>query len=151
MRRHARHALGFTIIEVLTVVAIVGILAAIALPAYFDSITRGKLIDGTMRLGDYRAQMEKWFLDNRDFRTNPPAGATCGIPPPPPGPGDPFVLSSTCTATTYTLTATGRPAGGMAAGFTFVIDQANQRSSTGAGGWVGSATCWAVRKNGACQ
>ena len=32
-----------------------------------------------------------------------------------------------------------------------VIDQANQRSSTGAGGWVGSATCWAVRKNGACQ
>ena len=150
MRCSAQRSTGFTIIEVMITVGIVAILAAVALPAYQDSVTRGKLIDGTVKLGDYRSQLEKWFLDNRDFRSNPPAGNLCGIPPPPANPKDPFALGSTCTQTTYTLWADGQVAGGMS-GFRFEIDQDNARRSTGGSGWTGSGACWALRKNGDCQ
>jgi len=150
MPRNARHRTGFTIIEVMVAVAIVGILAAIALPAYQDSVTRGKLIDATMKLGDYRAQIEKWYLDNRTFTTVPAAGTACGIPAPAPAASDPFALSSSCTATTYDLRATGQASYGMT-GFSFRINQANQRSSIGGGSWAGNGTCWAVRKDGSCQ
>jgi type IV pilus assembly protein PilE len=152
MKRHVRRESGFTLMEVMITVCIVAILAAIALPAYQDSITRGKLIDGTMKLGDYRSQMEKWFLDNRTYLDG---GGGCGIPAPAPGPKDPFGLQ--CgppgpTATTYTIKAVGRPAGGMSASFEFTVDQANQRTSSGDGAsWSGNATCWAVRKDGTCQ
>lgn len=151
MKRHVRRESGFTLLEVMITVCIVAILAAIALPAYQDSIMRGKLIDATMKLGDYRSQMEKWFLDNRTYLN----GATCGIAPPAPGAKDPFELQCgppAPTATTYTIRAVGRPAGGMSSSFEFTVDQANQRTSTGDGGsWAGNGTCWAVRKDGTCQ
>ena len=152
MNRSAGRSRGFTLIEVLITVAIVAILAAVAVPAYMDSVRRGKLVDGTVRMGDYRAQLEKWFLDNRTYQTVPPAGATCGIPSPTPAPNDAFQLTCVAnTPTTYTVTATGRLAGGMDPLFTFVVDQANVRSSAGPSGWAGSGTCWAVRKDGSCQ
>jgi type IV pilus assembly protein PilE len=152
MKRTASRQRGFTLIEVMITVAIVAILAAIALPAYQDSITRGKLIDATVKLGDYRMQMEKWFLDNRTYLSG---GGSCGIAPPTPDAKDPFELQCgppVPTATTYTIRAVGRPAGGMSASFTFTVDQANTRTSSGDGGsWAGNSNCWAVRKDGSCQ
>lgn len=143
---------GFTLLEVMITVTIVAILAAIAVPAYMDYIRRGKIVDATVRLGDYRAQMEKWFLDNRSYQPVPPAGTTCGVAPPPVGANDPFQIDCAAnTATTYTITATGRAAGGMPA-LVYSVDQANVRGSTGAGGWANSVgACWAVRKDGSCQ
>jgi prepilin-type N-terminal cleavage/methylation domain-containing protein len=70
---------GFTLMEMMFVVCIVAILAAIALPAYNRTIERSKIIDGTTKLGDFRAQMEKWFLDNRTYQTRPAAGTACGV------------------------------------------------------------------------
>ena len=131
-------------------VAIVGILAAIALPMYFETITRGKIIDATTRLGDFRSKMEKYFADNRTYLDA--GGAACGIPNPPVGASDYFAI--TCgppapTATTYTLVATGIAAKGMG-GFRYVVDQTNLKSSTGPAPWVASANCWATRKDGSC-
>lgn len=151
MATHRRTRLaGFTLLEVMITVAIVGILASIALPSYFEYIQRSKLIDATVKLGDFRAQMEKYFLDNRTYSN---AGA-CGIPNPTPGTSDPFEI--TCLpganpATQYTVTATGRPAYGMSASFVYTVNQANEKTSTGPTGWAGATTCWAVRKDGSCQ
>lgn len=150
MKRRFTPARGFTMLEMMIVLTIVAILAAIALPMYQDAVTRGKLIDATVRLGDYRSQMEKWFLDNRDYRD---AGGACGIPAPAPGAHDPFALSCTApTATTYEVKAKGRAAGGMSTNFEFTVNQTNARASTGDGAnWAGNANCWAVRKDGTCQ
>ena len=138
---------GFTLLEVMITVAIVGILAAIALPSYNEMVQRSKLVDGTTKLGDFRTQMEKFFMDNRTYQ----AGAACGLPNPVPGSSDQFGITCVApSATTYTVTATGIPARGMPAAFVYTVDQANVRTSAGPAGWTPGAGCWAIRKDGSC-
>ena len=62
-----RRSLGFTLLEVLITVVIVGILAAIALPSYEYFVTRSRIVEATTALGDMRSQMEKFFMDNRTY------------------------------------------------------------------------------------
>ena len=139
---------GHTLIEVMVTVAIVGILAAIALPSYVDIVTRSKIIDGTTKLGDFRTKLEKYFMDNRSYLD----GAACGVPNPLPAAPDHFAI--TCgppapTATTYTILATGIAARGMG-GFVYTVDQTNAKGSTGPSGWSPGVGCWAMRKDGSC-
>ena len=62
-----QRARGFTLIEVMVVVAIVGILAAIALPSYADYVRRSKIIEATAGCPTMRTRMEQYFLDNRTY------------------------------------------------------------------------------------
>lgn len=144
-----RYQAGFTLIELLTVVAVVGILAIIALPAYRDYVVRGKLVEASANLSDFRVRMEQFYQDNRRYDI---AGGGCGAALP--AAGNARYFTYTCAAgaapaQSYTATATG--AGDMA-GFTFTIDQLNNRVTTAVpAGWSGSGvSCWVRRKDGTC-
>jgi type IV pilus assembly protein PilE len=146
-----RQARGFTLIELMIVVAVVAILGAIALPAYRDYIQRGKITEATSGLSELRLRAEKWFADNRSYLN---AGATAvGF--------DTTISGSryfayacpigSASATTFVCTATGVAGQGMS-GFSYSIDQSNTHSSTFTGltGWTDSATCWVTKKGDMC-
>lgn len=136
MQVHKANA-GFSLIELMVAVAIVGILATIALPAYQDYIRRGNVPEATGGLGQGRIAMEQWFQDNRTYE---------GGPCPANGKNFDFDCSDpAATATTFQIEATGK---GSMAGFSYTINQDNARTS--ATPWGNGASCWITRKGDAC-
>lgn len=61
---------GFTIIELMIVVVIVGVLAAIALPAYQDYAQRARRADAKTGLLELQMAMEKWRANNPTYTTD---------------------------------------------------------------------------------
>jgi len=139
---------GFTLIELMVVVAIIAILAKVALPAYGAYVQRGKIPEATSGLAAMRVSLEQWYQDHRTYQTVPAAGTACGVAVPT---SKYFTFAcSAGTADTYSITATGDTTKGMT-GFSYAVDQANAKSSTiSATGWSGNASCWAIRQDGSC-
>ena len=141
---------GFTLIEVMMAVAIVGILAAVAFPSYRDYITRGQLTDATNGLATLRAQMERHFQDNRTYATAGTFVTPCASTDAAPRTFGPFVVScaTTPTATNFSLQAVGS---GRVAGFTFTINETDVRATTAApSGWNTCTSQWLTKKGQAC-
>lgn len=137
---------GFSLMEMMIVVAIVGILASIALPSYNNYLMRGRLAEAHGELAAMRSKMETFFLDNRTYMGACQAGTVAPLPT-----AGRFNYSCpTLTDTTYLVQADGIGAQGTG-GFTYTIDQANVRATTAVpAGWTTNATCWVTKKGGAC-
>ena len=137
---------GFTVIELMITVAIVGILAAIALPSYTQYLVRGKITEATATLAGHRVKMEQFFQDNRTYTGACDAGTVATTP------ANTQNFSYACnipTAQTYTITATGL--GGLAP-LALSIDQSNTRRTVAPPpGWAAPAgNCWVQKKGGQC-
>ena len=140
---------GFTLLELLIVLGIIGIISAIAIPSYRDYVIRGKITEATSNLGDMRIKLEQFYQDNRTY-----VGACVGgtVAPLPTGSNArAFTYSCpTLTATTFTVRALGNAAEGMT-GFDYTINQNNAKATASvATGWTLTAGCWVTKKDGSC-
>jgi len=61
---------GFTLIEVMIVVVIIGILAAIAYPSYDEYVKRANRSEGQALLNDAAARQERYFAQNNAYITS---------------------------------------------------------------------------------
>jgi type IV pilus assembly protein PilA len=61
---------GFTLIELMIVMAVIGILASIAIPAYQDYTIRAQISEGIVLSGGARAALTDYFIDRGDWPQN---------------------------------------------------------------------------------
>ncbi len=140
---------GFTLIEVMIVVVIVGILAAVALPQYTSYIFRANVQEATATLSDVRTRLELLYGDSRSYiRSGACVTNTIGDT----GSGGKLNtprFDFDCVAVssqTFVVTATGK---GSMVGFIYTINERDIRSTTSVGaswGGVSAANRWIVKK-----
>ena len=71
---------GFTLIELMIVVAIIGILAAIAIPAYQDYVVRSQVTEGLNLAGAVKAAVAETFANTGTFPTDLTSAGITNIP-----------------------------------------------------------------------
>lgn len=92
---------GFTLIEIMIVVAIISILAAVAIPSYQRSVQKSRRTDAKNALLDVAAKEERFFSTNNQYTATPANLGYSGTFP---------VTIQSSTNSYYTLTVTA-PAG----------------------------------------
>ncbi|MGL6040469.1 MAG: type IV pilin protein [Deefgea sp.] len=135
---------GFTLIELMITVAIIGILASIAIPAYGDYVRRAKATEAASSLSTLRLKLEQFYQDNRNYG----ASSKCGF-------NSSQVVSLTsdryftisCAlasdAQGYTLTATGSLQASN--DHVYTLTDTNVKSTTKfKGSSVSGKACWLV-------
>ena len=124
---------GFTLIEIMIAVGIIGILLAVAVPMYSTYIARGKVTDAHARLTTARIQMEQYYQDNRTYAGGPCPAATTF-----------FTYACATTASTFTVTASNvaKQGLGAAGSYRYTINESNIKATPAFPGKTASATTW---------
>lgn len=140
-----RRSAGFTLIEMLVAVAILGILTAIAVPSYSKYVERTRRADAQEKLLDLAAQMERTFFVQNQYPADSDAillqlgGRTSK---------DGYytvTITNAAPFNTYTLTATavaGRSQSGDTECASFSIDNTGNKTSLDKYNNPSTAVCW---------
>lgn len=131
---------GFTLIEVMIVVAILGILAGIAYPSYMESVRKSNRADAKASLNDTAQRLQRCFTAYSVYNH-----ANCAVATSMAGgaevisPEEFYAITGVILANTYTLTAT--PVGAQANDAkctTFTLNNSGARGATGSD----ANNCW---------
>ncbi|MDN3557133.1 type IV pilin protein [Halomonas maura] len=98
---HARRQAGFTLIELMIVVAVIGILAAIAYPSYTQYVQKARRVDAMSSLTDIASQLERCYTVSSDYQAaNCPSGTSVDSEE------AYYSINISASTASYTLTAT---------------------------------------------
>jgi type IV pilus assembly protein PilE len=136
---------GFTLIELMIVVAIIAILAAIAYPSYTNYVIKTRRVSAAACLSEYANYMERYYTTNMAYdkdsasKANTLPALDCASA----GQTGPYYgyAFDTLTASAFTLSAT--PQGSQVADTkcgTLSLDQAGKRVASASS--TAAATCW---------
>lgn len=137
-----RKIAGFTLIEVMIVVAIIGILAAVGLPSYNEYLRRGDRASARAALLEAQQFMERYYAANSRYTTTD-AGTTSPTLPTrlqavPAGSAKYDLALSNPAVNSYTLTATPRVADTKCGNLTLTNTGVKGRSGSG----LSVEECW---------
>nr|WP_010132132.1 type IV pilin protein [Microbulbifer agarilyticus] len=133
---------GFTLIEMMIVVAIIGIISAIAYPSYMESVRKSNRADAKATLNDVAHRLQRCFTTYSAYDN-----ANCSVATTLSGGGTitsaegMYSVTAAITATTYTLTAAPVAGTSQAADTkcgSLTLTNAGVRNATGSYG----AECW---------
>jgi type IV pilus assembly protein PilE len=136
--QHPDTTRGFTLVELMTAMAIAGTLAAIAFPSYHSFVVRSHLTEAMNSLSGYQVQMEQYYQDQGGYGLSP----ACGLPTPASTSYFAYTCTSASDGQTFTATATGI---GMLAGYVYTVDDTSSRRTIQLAGSPVTLTCWATR------
>jgi type IV pilus assembly protein PilE len=131
---------GFTLVELVIVVAIIGILAAIALPGYGNYTRKAKRSDAKSALLELAGRQERIFSTTQSYTSNAGSLGYASFPANIPATGQAsYSLSVVASATAFTATAA--PLGSQTADQcgSFVLTESGAQTVTGT---ESVATCW---------
>lgn len=134
---------GFTLIELMTVLTIVGILAAVALPGYQDHVRRAARAEAKSALLENAQHLERNFTEANRYDVD--AAGTAFVLPITQSPRSgtaKYNISLVATATSFTLSADPAPGGGMDGDGcgAFTLNQLGQKGVESAS--LSIDTCW---------
>lgn len=131
---------GFTLIEIMIVVVIVGILASIALPAYQEYVRQGNRTEAKSALLEAAQALERHYSVNGTYLSGGNLAAVYKTSVPPGGPAVYTLAAVSATANSYVLAATGvNQMAGDACGV-YRISNTGERTLTGNSKSLGY--CW---------
>jgi type IV pilus assembly protein PilE len=125
---------GFTLIELMVVVAIIGILSSIAIPSYNEHVRKGRRADAQQHLMALAQSNQQRFLDTRTYE-----GTSSNLIPTPDGISTYYTLAININAGPppgFSITATPKGAQGNDRCGTLTITQNATRTASG------GANCW---------
>lgn len=126
---------GFTLLEIMIVVAIAAMLAAIALPAYQSYLMRSRVPEAFDMLSSYASRMEQTYQDTGTY------GAAACTPTVPTGKNFTLTCATAGGGQTYVATATGSS---TMSGYVYTINNAGLHVTVSHPKGA-NATCWTIR------
>ncbi|WP_404368388.1 type IV pilin protein [Marinobacter sp.] len=140
MKHQHKTGSGFSLIELMIVVAIIGIIAAIAYPSYVQYVEKARRSDAQGALTGLASAMERHYTSSNSYKGAGPGGADTGAPAiyPDESPVDGGVkfydlTIQAATDTSYTLRAT--PKNAQVGDGQLELDSTGARRWDGADGW----------------
>ncbi len=140
------HVAGFTLVELMIVVVIISILAAIAVPSYNSSVRKSRRTEAKTAIMDLAAREERYFATQNTYSTDGTALGYGGAFPISTGTYYQIDMPTSSAATssspaTFSLTvepSPGSPQQADAACATFTVTQTGAQSATG----TNPSSCW---------
>jgi type IV pilus assembly protein PilE len=123
---------GFTLIELMVVISILGIIAAIAIPSYLETVRKGRRSDAKVTILKISQNLERCFSENNSYQvasgctnfnnTNSDEGY--------------YTITTAQNATTFDITATAKgPQADDTHCATFTLDEAGAKGGTHSDCW----------------